>query len=92
MAEHESLLIELGTEELPPKALDDLAAAFLRGVCDGLAKRGVGADLDRAVLYASPRRLAVHIPQVATHQSTMKIFAPVLVDDRCAASPKSDTW
>jgi len=73
VAEHESLLIELGTEELPPKALDDLAAAFLRGVCDGLAKRGVGADLDRAVLYASPRRLAVHIPQVATHQPPQSI-------------------
>jgi glycyl-tRNA synthetase beta chain len=73
VAEHESLLIELGTEELPPKALDDLAAAFLRGVCDGLAKRGVGADLDRAVAYASPRRLAVHIPSVATHQPPQSI-------------------
>ena len=73
MAEHESLLIELGTEELPPKALDDLAAAFLRGICDGLAKRGIGADLDRAVLYASPRRLAVHIPHVATHQPPQSI-------------------
>jgi glycyl-tRNA synthetase beta chain len=73
VAEHESLLIELGTEELPPKALDDLAAAFLRGVCDGLAKRGVGADLDRAILYASPRRLAVHIPHVATHQPPQSI-------------------
>ena len=73
MAEHESLLIELGTEELPPKALDDLAAAFLRGVCDGLAKRGIGADLDRAIAYASPRRLAVHIPHVATHQPPQSI-------------------
>src|SRR5947209_20342260 len=38
------LLIEIGTEELPPKALDELAAAFARGVCDGLAKRGITAD------------------------------------------------
>jgi glycyl-tRNA synthetase beta chain len=73
VAEHESLLIELGTEELPPKALDDLAAAFLRGICDGLAKRGIGADLDHAILYASPRRLAVHIPHVATHQPPQSI-------------------
>ena len=73
MAEHESLLIELGTEELPPKALDDLAAAFGRGVCDGLVKRGVEADLDRAIVYASPRRLAVHIPRVATHQPPQSI-------------------
>jgi len=73
VAEHESLLIELGTEELPPKALDDLAAAFGRGVCDGLVKRGVEADLDRAIVYASPRRLAVHIPRVATHQPPQSI-------------------
>ena len=62
------LLIELGTEELPPKALDELAAAFLRGISDGLAKRGVDAGLDEAKLYASPRRLAVHIPAVAVNQ------------------------
>ncbi|GAA0249063.1 glycine--tRNA ligase subunit beta [Rhodanobacter caeni] len=73
MAEHKSLLIELGTEELPPKALDDLAGAFLRGICDGLVKRGVEADLDRATVYASPRRLAVHIPRVATHQPPQSI-------------------
>ncbi|WP_430392139.1 glycine--tRNA ligase subunit beta [Dyella sp. 20L07] len=67
------LLIELGTEELPPKALDELAGAFLRGVCDGLAKRGVDAALDEAKLYASPRRLAVHIPQVAVNQPEQSI-------------------
>jgi glycyl-tRNA synthetase beta chain len=37
MSTNKSLLIELGTEELPPKALDELSAAFLRGICDGLA-------------------------------------------------------
>ena len=35
------LLIELGTEELPVKALPELAAAFADGVVAGLAKRGV---------------------------------------------------
>ena len=68
MSATRSLLIELGTEELPPKALDELSAAFLRGICDGLAKRGVGAELDLAQAYASPRRLAVHIPGVAATQ------------------------
>lgn len=68
-----SLLIELGTEELPPKALDDLSAAFLRGVCDGLARRGVEAGLDHARAYASPRRLAVYIPQVAAAQPQQSI-------------------
>jgi glycyl-tRNA synthetase beta chain len=73
MAEHKPLLIELGTEELPPKALDELSAAFLRGVCDGLAKRGVVAGLDLAQAYASPRRLAVHIPGVAAAQPEQAI-------------------
>jgi glycyl-tRNA synthetase beta chain len=73
MAEHKPLLIELGTEELPPKALDELSTAFLRGICDGLAKRGVVADLDLAQAYASPRRLAVHIPRVAAAQPEQAI-------------------
>ena len=68
-----SLLIELGTEELPPKALDELSAAFLLGICDGLGKRGVSAGLDQAVAYASPRRLAAFIPDVASSQPEQAI-------------------
>jgi glycyl-tRNA synthetase beta chain len=63
-----SLLIELGTEELPPKALDELADAFLAGVREGLRKLGIAADLDAAKAYATPRRLAVLVPRVATAQ------------------------
>ncbi len=73
MSAAKSLLIELGTEELPPKALDELALAFRRGVCDGLAKRGVEAALDQAMAYCSPRRLAVYIPSVATTQPEQTI-------------------
>ena len=73
MSAAKSLLIELGTEELPPKALDELSAAFLRGICDGLAKRGISADLDQASAYASPRRLAAHVPGVANGQSEQSI-------------------
>ena len=73
MSAAKSLLIELGTEELPPKALDELAAAFQRGICDGLARRGVEAGLDLARTFASPRRLAVHIPQVAAQQPEQAI-------------------
>jgi glycyl-tRNA synthetase beta chain len=68
MSAAKSLLIELGTEELPPKALDELGASFLRGISDGLSKRGIDAALDQAKLYVTPRRLAVHIPQVAKAQ------------------------
>ncbi len=61
-----SLLIELGTEELPVKALPELAAAFARGITEGLAKRGVAMGEART-LY-SPRRLAVLIEGVAAEQ------------------------
>jgi glycyl-tRNA synthetase beta chain len=73
MSAAKSLLIELGTEELPPKALDELSTAFLRGICDGLAKRDIAADLDAATAYASPRRLAVHIPAVAAVQPEQRV-------------------
>ncbi|MEX1829718.1 glycine--tRNA ligase subunit beta [Luteibacter sp. CQ10] len=67
------LVIELGTEELPPKALDDLAAAFARGIVEGLEKRGVAGDYAAARTYASPRRLAVHIPGVAVAQPEQNV-------------------
>ena len=56
----QSLLIELGTEELPPKSLDELAAAFAAGVCEGLSKRDIAADGAGAkiVLLAAPPRRA----------------------------------
>ncbi|MEO7068259.1 MAG: glycine--tRNA ligase subunit beta [Rhodanobacter sp.] len=80
MSERASLLIELGTEELPPKALDELSAAFLRGICEGLTKRGVVAELDRASAYSSPRRLAAYIPGVPFAQpaQTMERRGPAL--------------
>ncbi len=51
------LLIEIGTEELPPKALKKLSEALGRGISDGLA----AADLAHGdvAVFASPRRLAV---------------------------------
>lgn len=68
MADSRSLLIELGCEELPPKALDDLANAFAAGVCDGLSKRGIAANVAEANIYCTPRRLAMRIPNVAVAQ------------------------
>ncbi len=57
------LLIELGTEELPPKALKKLSAAFTQGIVDGLKKAGF--EINEAESFAAPRRLAVLIPAVA---------------------------
>ena len=73
MSAAKSLLIELGTEELPPRALDELASAFARGISEGLSKRGVEAGIDAMSIYASPRRLAVHIPNVAMNQPEQSI-------------------
>jgi len=67
------LLVELGTEELPPGALDELASAFLRGICDGLARRGIDAAPDRARAYCTPRRLAAYVPAVAIAQPEQAI-------------------
>ena len=62
------LLIELGTEELPPKALVHLAEAFAGGIADGLMKSGVLEDASGVRTLCSPRRLAVLLPSVAAIQ------------------------
>jgi glycyl-tRNA synthetase beta chain len=62
------LLIEIGVEELPIHAVDDLAQAFACGVCEGLSKRGIAADVEHADTFATPRRLAVRAPAVPDAQ------------------------
>jgi glycyl-tRNA synthetase beta chain len=66
MASTKDLLIELGTEELPPKALSKLSQAFKTGIEQGLQK----AELEFAEIkaYAAPRRLAVLITDLQTKQ------------------------
>lgn len=63
----ENLLIELGTEELPPKALRKLAESFLANFTEELTK----ADLafKSAVWYAAPRRLAINVTELALAQA-----------------------
>lgn len=60
------LLIELGTEELPPKALPTLSEVLEREVVKGLAEAGLSHG--QVQRYASPRRLAVLIEGLATRQ------------------------
>jgi glycyl-tRNA synthetase beta chain len=59
----DTLLVELGTEELPPKALKSLGLAFRDGIVDGLAQRELAHG--EVQWYATPRRLAVQIADVA---------------------------
>lgn len=51
------LLIEIGTEELPPKALEKLSQAFADGIKNGFEEANV--KFNDLQIYASPRRLAV---------------------------------
>ena len=61
------LLIEIGTEELPPKALPTLSKAFTDGIVSGLENAGLQAD--EVMSYATPRRLAVVLKNVPTAQA-----------------------
>ncbi len=67
----QDFLVELGTEELPPKALSALADAFLAGIEKGLQAAGLNYT-DKKV-YAAPRRLAVLIRQLDTQQPDRSI-------------------
>lgn len=64
----ENLLVEILTEELPPKSLKRLSEAFARGVADGLKeKQFVGAQ-SHVEVFATPRRLALRISDVLAKQ------------------------
>ena len=62
----QDFLVELGTEELPPKALKSLGEAFLAGVEKGL--KSAGLDYLQARYYAAPRRLAVLVERLQAQQ------------------------
>ncbi len=60
-----NLLVELFVEELPPKALKALGEAFAEGVANGLVRQQLKQPSRDWTAFASPRRLAVHLPRVA---------------------------
>jgi glycyl-tRNA synthetase beta chain len=64
-------LVEIGTEELPPKALRLLEQAFARELVSGLAKTGLKHGEVRS--FATPRRLAVVVRRLTAHQPDQKI-------------------
>jgi glycyl-tRNA synthetase beta chain len=61
-----TLLVEILTEELPPKSLRALAEAFLENVSKALRTSHLLADEEKGRVFATPRRLAVSIPHVAS--------------------------
>jgi len=64
-------LVEIGTEELPPKALGTLADAFLAGIRAGLEKAGLAHA--GIAGFATPRRLAVRVERLAARQSEQHV-------------------
>ncbi len=60
----QALLVELLTEELPPKALKRLGEAFANAVADGLRTRGLAAADAGVQGFCTPRRLAVRVDGV----------------------------
>ena len=71
MSGHDDLLIELGTEELPPKVLQKLSSSFARGIVEGLTKERL--SLKHADIYASPRRLAVIVRELQAGQEDREL-------------------
>lgn len=67
----DTLLLELGAEELPPTALDALSDAFAAGVEKGLQEADIPFEGVRA--YATPRRLAVQVKNLADKQPDREV-------------------
>ncbi|MBX9635938.1 MAG: glycine--tRNA ligase subunit beta [Nitrosomonas sp.] len=77
-----NLLVELLVEELPPKSLKQLGASFAQLLADSLKAEGLIAHDATITPYATPRRLAVHIVNVATQaadQAVTQKLMPVKV-------------
>ncbi|RUO76217.1 glycine--tRNA ligase subunit beta [Idiomarina seosinensis] len=62
----DNLLIEIGTEELPPKSLKLLGDSFAQGISKGLKESGLAYSSVKAL--ATPRRLAVQVSQLEAEQ------------------------
>ena len=91
----ETLLIELGTEELPPKSLKTLATAFYDNIKSQLDSNGLGYS--EIKWFATPRRLAVQVVDLVDKQEnkTVEKRGPavnVAFDDAGNASKAAQGW
>ena len=89
----ETLLVELLTEELPPKALKRLGEEFGHLIFNGLIQAGLKLIEVPIHWYATPRRLAVQIPEVLPQASDRELPpiklmpAKIGFDDQGNATP-----
>jgi len=89
-AQTRPLLVELFTEELPPKALNRLGQAFAEGLRASLDKQGLLASGCTVAAYATPRRLAAlfsHVLPQAPDQPYAEKLMPVSVGLAADGSP-----
>ncbi|MFY9127062.1 MAG: glycine--tRNA ligase subunit beta [Limnohabitans sp.] len=70
---HQNLLVELFVEELPPKALKKLGESFASVLFEQLRDAGLTNAQSVVTAYASPRRLAAHVTQVAAQAADKAI-------------------
>ena len=85
-----NLLVELFTEELPPKALKKLGEAFAGALTESLVAQGLAEAHATVVNFASPRRLGVHVSNVRARAADKPVstkLMPVSVGLDAAGQP-----
>ena len=88
----DTLLVEILTEELPPKLLQNLSNSFSEGVFNGLDQNDLLASESKLVAYVTPRRLAISITSVLDAQVEKQVerrgpTVSAAYDDLGKASP-----
>ena len=73
MTQNANLLVEIFVEELPPKALNQLGEAFATVLHQHLKTMGLASATSQLQVFASPRRLAAHISDVAKRANDVQI-------------------
>jgi glycyl-tRNA synthetase beta chain len=73
-----NLLVELFVEELPPKALKKLGEAFSNNLFESLKTQGLTDDSSAVTTFATPRRLAAHISNVASESAPKETIVKLM--------------
>ncbi len=73
-----NLLVELLVEELPPKSLEKLGDSFAEALAASLMAQGLVASDAAVTAYATPRRLAVHITDVAAQAADRPVLQKLM--------------
>ena len=90
MSDQAMLVVEVVTEELPPKALRQLGEAFAEGIAAGLKARGYLGPASAVTPFATPRRLAVavtHVHGVAPDAEVIDKLMPAKVAFDASGKP-----